>query len=1316
MGAKRGARTGAAVFALGLSLSSPHPTATADAPDDSSSMSAGSTGETTRTGPARSAGGSVRTERSPAAAGRGGASTVLGDTGGTAVTSDEAISAVRVPDTRRTSTGAVPAQNVRADPSDSPAARTSRPHRLRSARVAQASAAIPAPDSPSRPLVNRGAGSGATSAVAAELAALPNQRAVTSVATTISGPTAGATSGSGCAACWGAEAPTIGQAVTTAVNHLFNTAFDWISTWPATPISDLVAGALLLVRRSMIFIPSGVESSLSVTGKLDVTVNSGSVAYVRENDGYVEISGDPSFFGASRFDAGAVTDVSVSNPGNAGCAGFVLSSGTVAASLQSTQIDAMRFGSGAAFGGHVVAAVTGGPLTLQDAVRSGTGVEFDGAVVLGNDVDVDAGTGDVRFAGSVDAATAGRQSLTVTALGSTEFSAPVGAQAALSSLVTRGTTPLTITQSADSRTVPLHYAPYVSADGKVQIKYGIDVAIGDNPSQLYEFDTGGNSFFAGYNPPFWKAVPLTTDAITVTYTSGNTYESVVANGTVTIGHGDRTVSTAQPIRLGAILTGGNPKKIPSETFVFTNPDAPPVDGNFFGDFGASFATFDIKETGQTMASPLLQLPGNLSSGFLVQLGPIGTTNPQLTVGVTDALRDQFPYAVPVSETQPPATYPVSGYPVLDLFGITPTYFAQESGGQEKPIGCTADTTCPPIPTVIDSGAPSAALRVDQGTPYDDGGQLQTGVDLIVKFPTTPDREPLTWTVTAGNTPSVNLFTYGGSSAAIAGENVNTGLNLYNNFDVMFDAQQQIIWLRPNDGGATLIAGSVTTTGNQTYHQNALLSGVYTTGGGTFTVGGAVELSEDTVINAGSGDVSFFGAVDGATSGSQSLTVNSTGTTTFTRGVGEQVALKMLTTDAGGSSILAGVATTGDQLYNDDVALSGRYQMTSTGSFKAGADATLVGPVNIVNEAVGQDITFAGTIEGSATRGWTLIMSTRGGTVDLYGEVGASRPLGGLSVDAVPTDSGSATTTFNAHSAIHLDGSLGNGAVDGLAIGTKVTASGGSNSVTVSLTQGGVIQGFSGTGVAIGSKDSGPDNGFVSGQISGLVISTNTGDGVTTEGTRDFTVADSVITGNGANGLTSTGDTGLTVTTSSISNNNLNGIQVKAKDGSSGSEDAKNTIVANTIFTNVLHGVTVEHNSTGNAVLSNSMFANDSGAEQPSGISLKDGGNAMQPAPHDVTAINPLPATILVSGRLTPYGGYSGTYDIQVFLSPSSDAGNVQGRQLLSTVTDVAAGEFAFSVVAPTIGVDGEFITLTATPTERPTNTSEFSQAATVTVA
>ena len=104
MMAKRGARTGAAVFALGLSLSSPHPTATADAPDDSSSVSAGSTGATTRTGPARSARGAVRTERSPAAASHGGASTVLADTGGTAVTSDEAISAVRAPDTRRTST------------------------------------------------------------------------------------------------------------------------------------------------------------------------------------------------------------------------------------------------------------------------------------------------------------------------------------------------------------------------------------------------------------------------------------------------------------------------------------------------------------------------------------------------------------------------------------------------------------------------------------------------------------------------------------------------------------------------------------------------------------------------------------------------------------------------------------------------------------------------------------------------------------------------------------------------------------------------------------------------------------------------------------------------------------------------------------------------------------------------------------------------------------------------------------------------------------------------------------------------------------
>ncbi len=1274
--------------------------------------------------------------------------------------------------------------------SGSTGADNAQPQAFPSAAVVDAPPPVQVQDVPGQ---SSGLGSGTTAETAPDALAAPP--AVVSLPTP--GPSAASTvpdqtasDNGGCSACWGAKAPTIGQAVTTVINHLFNSTFDWVSTLPANPFSNLLEGTLVLVRRSLFLIPDGVTAQVS-NNELTVTVGTGSVAYVRQNGIYVEVSGDPSFQGSDRFKVDSVHDVVVSNPGNAGCAGFVLESGTVAASLETNDIDQIRFGSGAAFGEKVSATVTGGPLTLRDAVRGLTGVDIDAAVVLGNNVEVDAGNGDAIFRGTVDAAKSGQQSLTVTALGTTRFSAPVGGQAALESLLTRGITPLTINQNADTKTIALHYAPEVQTNGKVQIKYGIDAAIGNNPSQLYEFDTGGNSFFAGYNPPFWANVPLTTDAITVAFTSGNTFDSVVANGTVTLGSGAQTVSTDRPIRVGAILSGSNPKK--GEQFVFTNPDAPPVDGNFFGDFGASFDVFNVKQTGQSMASPLLQLPGNLSTGFLVRLGPIGNTDPQLTVGVTDSLRDQFPYAIPVSAATPPATYPVSGYPVLDLFGFAPQYFAQDGDGAKIPIGTeSACIGAQCLPTVIDSGAPSTGIRLNgEKGPFElDGGQLAPGVKLIAQFPTVENREPLTWTLTAGDTPSVDYVQYQKSSVADTNQNVNTGLNLYNTFDVMFDAQKGVIWLRPNDGAATVIAGSVTTTGDQIYKQNAQLGGTYTTGGGAFTVGGGTELVDNTVVDAGSGDVSFHGAIDGTTAGSQTLTVNSSGTTAFTRGIGEQVPLNSITTDAGGRTATAGVSTVGDQRYDDDVSLSGSYSLTN-GSFLAARDATLTGAVTITNSSPGRDITFAGRIDGSQTRGYTLSLAANGGSIELDGDVGASRPLGGLSVDAVPVPAGSATT-FSARGAINLNGGLGNAPKTGLSIGTKLPDNPtGISSLVANAAHGGVIGGFSENGVIIGSANGGPTTGVVTGQISGFAISNNGKDGVSTRNTSGLTLADNVILGNGSDGLRSTTDTGLTVTSTTVTGNGAEGIRATGDTavtvinntvkgnvaggllstggtgltvtgntfegngtaantapgielagskksliadntiiGNAGSGilsteqdgkdsvDAGNTISGNTISGNARDGVTVDNNSIGNAILSNAIFSNGTADKKFIGISLQNGGNDDQPAPERVSAqFLPIvaPGVVIVRGHLTSYStDYTGTYQIQVFVSPPSDAPNVQGRQLLGTHNDVPAGDFSFAVSAASPGVVGSLITLTATPSAGPANTSEFSEYAVIT--
>ncbi len=132
------------------------------------------------------------------------------------------------------------------------------------------------------------------------------------------------------------------------------------------------------------------------------------------------------------------------------------------------------------------------------------------------------------------------------------------------------------------------------------------------------------------------------------------------------------------------------------------------------------------------------------------------------------------------------------------------------------------------------------------------------------------------------------------------------------------------------------------------------------------------------------------------------------------------------------------------------------------------------------------------------------------------------------------------------------------------------------------------------------------------------------------------------------------------------------------------------------------GVTIDGNVVGNAILSNVIFANAG-----KGISLQNGGNAGQPAPKDVVAaFAPLPSgRVFITGHLKPYSDdYKGTYQIQVFVAPSSDGPTA----LLATQSDIAVGDFTLTIDVGSQQVVGSYLTVTATPTTGPANTSEFS--------
>lgn len=191
------------------------------------------------------------------------------------------------------------------------------------------------------------------------------------------------------------------------------------------------------------------------------------------------------------------------------------------------------------------------------------------------------------------------------------------------------------------------------------------------------------------------------------------------------------------------------------------------------------------------------------------------------------------------------------------------------------------------------------------------------------------------------------------------------------------------------GGGGNVLASVTTDSPGSTSINANIT---TSGAQHF--GDSVTLTSDVVATSTSGgNISFDSAVNASVAGSQALTVNTSGTTTFTGAVGGVKALKSLTTDANGATNLnANVTTTGTQTFGDAVNLTQDVQVKSTG----------VGPAG--------DITFSNNVNGAHA----LTVNT-GGNEFFTGLVGNSTALTSL------TTNSTGNTTFS--SAVQVAGNV-----------------------------------------------------------------------------------------------------------------------------------------------------------------------------------------------------------------------------------------------------------------------------------------------------
>ena len=183
------------------------------------------------------------------------------------------------------------------------------------------------------------------------------------------------------------------------------------------------------------------------------------------------------------------------------------------------------------------------------------------------------------------------------------------------------------------------------------------------------------------------------------------------------------------------------------------------------------------------------------------------------------------------------------------------------------------------------------------------------------------------------------------------------------------------------GDTTTFTGGVTATAPSQVN----LAGTIQTTNTLMSLGDAgtpIVLTANTIL---SGNTAGAITLGGTVNGGYSLTVNTTGNTTFTRAVGNTTALTTLTTNASGTTYINGgaITTSSTQTYGDAVVL--------------GADTTLT--------TTDSDITFSSTVDsdsGDSKRDLTLTLGN--GSASVTGIVGTT------SLDVLTLNS---SVTFNA---------------------------------------------------------------------------------------------------------------------------------------------------------------------------------------------------------------------------------------------------------------------------------------------------------------
>ncbi|SNS97476.1 MULTISPECIES: filamentous hemagglutinin N-terminal domain-containing protein [unclassified Azospirillum] len=758
---------------------------------------------------------------------------------------------------------------------------------------------------------------------------------------------------------------TLGGSITTtgAQSYKGNVTTDGSFTAKSLTVSgDLDLGNATVLARS-INTTSG-NGDVSITGKLDAGTGLKEVT-ITAGTGAVALGGAASGLGSLSVTAASINLAGVATTAGQSYTGAVTTSGTY-------------------------------------SVGTNNNLTITGATTLAGDTIFSLGTGTATLSGTVN----GAHALTFNSAGSVVVSGMVGGTTALTSLTTdkggtasfKSVTTTGAQTYGDAVTLNGNYASSnaaitVNGDATLAGTTSINAGSGNvgfggmvNGGYALTVNSSGATSFTGVVGGTTALTSLTTDKggsltlAAVTTTGAQTYgdATVTLNGDLTSSTGNGAIGFNGDVTLGSDVTMAAGSGAISVTgtingahaLALNSTGATTLSGIVGGttalaslttDKGGTASLKSVTTSGlQTYAGSSVTLDGTYTAGAAFSLSA-----PVILGG--DTVIDAGANGISISGT-------VNGAQALTLNSSGATAITGAIGGTTalKSVTTNKGGTLTLSADVTTSGAQSYGEDVTLG-----GGTLTTnGGSFSIAGATTLTGDTtiaagvgditLSGTVNGGQALTLNSSGATKIAGTIGGTTALKSLT--------------------TDAGGTSTLGTVTTSGAQTYNDTVTLNGAaYSTGNGSFTIAGAATLGADTTINAGTGNITMSGTVDGA----KALVLNSSGVTKLTGAVGGTTALTSLTTDADGSSILANVTTSGTQTYNDTVTLAGTYTTTNSAFTTKGAVTLAADTVVSVGTS---------TIDFAAIDGTFALTVNSSGTTRFNGVIGGTKALASLTSD------------------------------------------------------------------------------------------------------------------------------------------------------------------------------------------------------------------------------------------------------------------------------------------------------------------------------